>query len=94
MIYSKSREERKQDLETAFQTFRQEKLYAKPSKCEFCLEIVAFLGHVISKDGISVDPFKIEAVLKWERPKNVTEVWSFFLGLARYYPRTQLIALP
>ena len=45
-----------------------------------------FLGHVISRDGISVDPQKLEAVVNWPRPTNVTEVRSF-LGLAGYYRR-------
>jgi hypothetical protein len=59
-------------------------LYAKLSKCEFWLKRVTFLGHVISADGILVDPQKVEAVLKWERPTNVTEIYSF-LGLVGYY---------
>ena len=47
---------------------------------------MAFLGHVISKEGIFTDPKKIEAVVAWERPTNVTEVRSF-LGLTGYYQR-------
>ncbi|KAL5538765.1 hypothetical protein UlMin_046214 [Ulmus minor] len=62
------------------------KLYAKFSKCEFWLSSVQFLGHVVSKDGISVDASKIEAVSKWPAPTNVTEIRSF-LGLAGYYRR-------
>ena len=58
----------------------------KFSKCEFWLEEVAFLGHVVSKDGIKVDPKKIEAVQKWARPTSATEIHSF-LGLAGYYRR-------
>ncbi|XP_074304076.1 uncharacterized protein LOC141638633 [Silene latifolia] len=54
--------------------------------CEFWLENVAFLGHVISKDGVSVDPSKIEAVSNWEEPKYVAEIQTF-LGLAGYYRR-------
>ena len=61
-------------------------MYAKFSKCEFWLEQVAFLGHVVSKDGIQVDPKKIEAVADWPRPTTVTEIRSF-LGLAGYYRR-------
>ncbi|KAL5578482.1 hypothetical protein UlMin_020181 [Ulmus minor] len=53
---------------------------------EFWLKSVQFLGHVISKDGISVDPSKIKAVSKWPAPTNVTEIRSF-LGLAGYYRR-------
>ncbi|XP_024965100.1 uncharacterized protein LOC112505422, partial [Cynara cardunculus var. scolymus] len=63
-----------------------EKLYAKFSKCEFWLRKVQFLGHVISGEGISVDPFKIEAIQNWEQPKNASEIRSF-LGLAGYYRR-------
>jgi len=62
------------------------KLYAKLKKCEFWLEEVSFLGHVISKDGIAIAPSKIEAVTKWEHPTNVYKIQSF-LGLAGYYQR-------
>ncbi|GJR14679.1 putative reverse transcriptase domain-containing protein [Tanacetum coccineum] len=60
---------------------RQEKLYAKFSKCEFWLSKVAFLGHIVSAEGITMDPAKVEAITKWPRPTSVTEVRSF-LGLA------------
>ena len=65
---------------------RDNQLYAKLSKCEFWLEQVAFLGHVISREGLAVDPSKVEAVISWERPSSVTEIRSF-LGLAGYYRR-------
>ncbi|GJQ92017.1 putative reverse transcriptase domain-containing protein [Tanacetum coccineum] len=65
---------------------RQKKLYAKFSKCEFWLQQVAFLGHIVSADGIIMDPSKVEAITKWPRPTTVTEVRSF-LGLAGYYRR-------
>ncbi|KAL4021801.1 hypothetical protein IC575_020619 [Cucumis melo] len=68
------------------QTLRDNKLYAKFSKCEFWLKQVSFLGHVVSKAGVSVDPAKIEAVTGWTRPSTVSEVRSF-LGLAGYYRR-------
>ncbi|KZV17032.1 hypothetical protein F511_20831 [Dorcoceras hygrometricum] len=68
------------------QRLREQQLYAKFSKCEFWLDRVVFLGHVISADGISVDPSKVDAVLNWERPRNVSEIRSF-LGLAGYYRR-------
>ncbi|XP_069149380.1 uncharacterized protein [Solanum lycopersicum] len=67
---------------TAFRT----RLYAKFSKCEFWLDSVSFLGHVVSKDGVMVDPSKTEAVKSWVRPTNVTEV-RIFVGLASYYRR-------
>ena len=65
---------------------RDEQLYAKFSKCEFWLSSVTFLGHVISGDGISVDPAKVAAVQDWPRPSTPTEIRSF-LGFAGYYHR-------
>ena len=59
-------------------------MYAKLSKCQFWLDKVAFLGHVISIEEVSVDPQKNEAVVNWKPPKNVSEV-KIFLGLAGYY---------
>ena len=73
-------------LRLVLQTLREHQLYAKFSKCEFWLDQVAFLGHVVSKDGIQVDPKKMEAIIEWPRPTTVTEVRSF-LGLAGYYRR-------
>ena len=61
-------------------------MYAKLSKCEFWLTKVSFLGHIVSKEGIRVDPKKIEVVVEWEPPRSVTKVHSF-LGLAGYYRR-------
>ena len=61
-------------------------MYAKLSKCEFWLNVVSFLRHIVSKEGIRVDPKKIEVVVEWKPPRNVTEVHSF-LGLACYYRR-------
>src|SRR3954462_12735505 len=65
---------------------REHQLYAKFSKCEFWLKQVDFLGHVISAEGVAMDPIKVEAVLNWTQPKNVSEIHSF-LGLAGYYRR-------
>ena len=61
-------------------------MYAKFSKCEFWLDSVAFLGHIISKKGILVDPKKVEAIVEWKRPTTISEIRSF-LGLAGYYQR-------
>jgi hypothetical protein len=86
LIYSKSLEKHEQHLRVVLQTLRDHKLYVKLKKCEFWLESDAFLGHVISKDGILVDPKKVEAIVNWERPKDVREIRSF-LGLTGYYRR-------
>jgi hypothetical protein len=61
-------------------------LYAKFSKCEFWIKEVPFLGHVVSLEGIAVDPSKVKEVLDWKPPTTVSEVRSF-LGLTSYYRR-------
>ena len=86
LIYSKTAEEHAEHLRIVLEKLRQNQLYAKFSKCEFWLEKVAFLGHVLTTEGVAVDPAKIEAVIEWQQPKNVTDIRSF-LGLARYYRR-------
>ena len=60
-----------------FLKLREKNLYAKFKKCEFWLDQVVFLGHVISEAGISVDPSKVEVVVDWARPTNMSEVRSF-----------------
>ena len=84
LVYSSSKEEHAKHLRIVLQTLREHQLYAKFIKCQFWLDRVAFLGHVVSAEGISVDPQKIEAIVYWKPPTNITEVRSF-LGLAGYY---------
>ena len=86
LVYSRSEEEHAMQLRFVLQTLREHQLYAKFSKCEFWLDQVAFLGHVVSRDGIQVGSKKIEAITEWPIPIKVTEVRSF-LGLAGYYRR-------
>ena len=86
LIYSKGEKEHDEHLRIILQTLRENQLYTKFSKCEFWLYKVAFLGHFVSKDGVEVDPAKIEAVKEWPTPKNVSDIRSF-LGLAGYYRR-------
>jgi hypothetical protein len=83
LIYSETVEEH---LRIVLERLMQQKLYAKFSKCEFWMEKVALLGHVLSTEGIAVDPSKVESVTKWEQPLNVTDVRSF-LWMAGYYRR-------
>ncbi|XP_073121713.1 uncharacterized protein [Henckelia pumila] len=78
------REEHSQHLRTVLEVLRERKLFAKFDKCEFWLERVAFLGHVISERGVEVDPSKVQAVKEWSVPRNASEIRSF-LGLAGYY---------
>ncbi|XP_058211690.1 uncharacterized mitochondrial protein AtMg00860-like [Rhododendron vialii] len=86
LIYSPTEEEHQSHLTIVLELLREHQLYAKLSKCEFWLSEVKFLGHVVSKGGVSVDPGKIESIMNWQRPKNVFEIRSF-LGLAGYYRR-------
>ncbi|XP_075110082.1 uncharacterized protein LOC142181216 [Nicotiana tabacum] len=86
LLYSKSKEDHAEHLRIALQTLKKNELYAKFSKCELWLQSVAFLGHVVSSEGIKVDPQKTEAVKNWPRPTTPTEIRSF-LGLAAYYRR-------
>jgi hypothetical protein len=84
LVYSRSEEEHEEHLRLALQMLRQNRLYAKLSKCEFWMKQVAFIGDVISKGNISVDPSKVRDVLSWNAPMSVGDIQSF-LGLARYY---------
>jgi hypothetical protein len=86
LVYSRNKGEHEGHLRLVLQKLRDHKLYAKLSKCELWLKQVAFLGHVISKEGISVDPSKVQDVLSWKAPKSVSDIRSF-LGLALYYQR-------
>ena len=86
LVYFKNREDHETHLRLVLQRLREHKLYSKFDKCQFWLDEVAFLGHIVNRDGISVDPEKIRAVLEWPRATTVTEVRSF-LGLAGYYRR-------
>ena len=73
-------------MRLVIEMLREKKLYAKLNKCDFWLKEVSFLGHIVSAEGIRVDPIKIEAVVNGKPPQNVTGVRSF-LGLAGYYKR-------
>ncbi|GKB60746.1 putative reverse transcriptase domain-containing protein, partial [Tanacetum coccineum] len=84
LIYSKSEEEHEVHLKTILDLLKKEKLYAKFSKCEFWLKKVQFLGHVVNRDGVHVDPSKVESVKNWKIPESSTEIRSF-LGLVGYY---------
>ena len=86
LVYSRSKEAHEGHLRIVLHVLRDEKLYAKFSKCEFWLREVAFLGHVVSGEGVKVDPKKTEAVKNWPRPLSYSDIRSF-LGLAGYYRR-------
>ena len=74
LIYSEMAEEHEEHLRVVLSRLREHKLYAKFSKCEFWLKKVPFLGHVLSENGISVDPSKVQEVMDWKAPTSVHEV--------------------
>ncbi len=76
LIYTKD-EEHKQHLRLVLEKLNQRQLYAKFCKCEFWLDQVAFLGHIITKNGVTVDPEKIKAVMEWKVPTSVPKIRSF-----------------
>jgi len=86
LIYLKSVKEHEQHLRVVLEKLRVHRLYAKFSKCEFWTEKVAFLSHILTAEGVAVDPEKVEAVSNWQQPTNVSEIRSF-LRLAGYYRR-------
>jgi hypothetical protein len=81
LIYSMSEEEHEHYLRLVMQVLREHQLYAKLSICSFYQKQIHYLGHIISEQGIAVDPKKIEAITGWPTPRNVLDV-KYFMGLA------------
>jgi hypothetical protein len=79
-------EEHDEHLCLVLQCLRENKLYGKLSKCSFYQSKIHYLGHVISNEGIVVDPVKVEAIMEWSAPTNIPKVCSF-MGLVGYYRR-------
>jgi hypothetical protein len=86
LIYLKTKEDHSEHLRQVLETLRKDKLYVKFSKCEFWIQKVDFLGHVVSTDGIHVDPSKIKAIENWSALRTPMDIRQF-LGLAGYYRR-------
>ena len=84
IIHARTPEEHLERLEAVFERLKKAGLKLKPSKCTFFKDRIAYLGHIVSKQGIEADPKKIEAIRNWPQPKTVTEVRSF-LGFTNYY---------
>ena len=77
LVYSKNEEEHEDHLRLTLQVLREHQLYAKLSNCDFYRDRIQYVGHIISEEGISVDLEKIEAIMNWPTPRNVTYVRSF-----------------
>ncbi len=86
LVYSHSLDDHVRHLRAVLTKLRQAKLFAKLSKCEFASTSVEYLGHIVSKDGISPEEIKVQAVRDWPTPKNKTDIQSF-LGLLNFYRR-------
>jgi hypothetical protein len=86
LVNLRSKEEHEEHLCLVLQKLRDHRLYVMLSKCEFWLKQVAFLDHIISNGGISVDPSKIQKILRWNALTSVNDIWSF-LGLTVSYRR-------
>ena len=86
LVYSKNEAEHQEHLKTVLNVLKQHQFYANEKKCAFGQTSVSYLGHVISAQGVTADPEKIEAVKQWPQPKNVTALTGF-LALTGYYRR-------
>jgi len=83
LVYSKM-EEHEEHLKIVLQTLGKHKLYEKFDKCDFYQKRIQYLGHVISEEGIAVEPKMIRAIMEWSIPKDVVDIRSF-MGITRYY---------
>ncbi|MCO5586458.1 hypothetical protein L7F22_040398 [Adiantum nelumboides] len=86
IVFSKSKAEHMEHLRAVFEMLRKERLVVNGKKSEFFMEEIRFLGHIVLKDGVRMDPAKIKAIQNWPEPINIHEVHSF-LGLCSYYRR-------
>jgi hypothetical protein len=86
LIYSQNKEENVDHLKMVLQRLREHQLYEKLSKCEFWIDEVLFLGHIINRDGLVVDPKKVVDILNWKVSIDVRGIKSF-IGMDGYYRR-------
>jgi hypothetical protein len=86
LIYSQNEQEHEEHLRKVLQRLRDCQLYAKLSKCEFWISEVLFLGHIINREGLAIDPKKVTTILDWKAPKDVRGIKSF-IGMVGYYRR-------
>lgn len=86
LVYSSSWSEHLSHVRLALETLRTHQLYAKPSKCTFATTQVGYLGHIIGKNGIAMDPEKVRVMVQWPVPRNIKALRGF-LGLTGYYRR-------
>jgi len=86
LIFTKTKEEHEQAVQRILQVLKENKLFLRPEKCEFCKQQIEYLGLVISENEVSIDPVKVTGVREWPTPKNKTDVQAF-LGFVNFYRR-------
>ena len=84
IVFSKTLEEHKEHLKKVFEELHNNKLYVNGKKSEFFLQEIRYLGHIISKEGIKMDPEKLQVIAEWPQPRNLHELRSF-IGMCAYY---------
>ena len=82
-FFSKTREDHVLHVNRVLDILKKEKLFLKMSKCEFGKTSLIYLGHIVGGGELRIDPYKVEAIVKWPTPKTVTEV-RIFLGATQY----------
>jgi len=84
LIFSKTAEEHAQHVKSVLTVLRQQRILIKESKCTWGQTELPYLGHIVSKDGIKIDPKKVQAVADWPQPTNLNEIQQF-LGLVNFF---------
>lgn len=84
LVYNRTLEEHVQHLRQVFTLLAHDQWKVKMSKCRFAQQSISYLGHIVSHQGVSTDPAKIDSIKQWPQPQNIKELRSF-LGLAGYY---------
>jgi hypothetical protein len=97
LIFSGTWDEHVRHVKQVLDTLQREKLYVKLSKCEFGKNVLLYLGHIVGGEQLKIDPSKIDVIVNWPEPINVTRVQNF-LGAIQYWRRFiaqfSLIAVP
>ncbi|GJP76635.1 hypothetical protein CLOP_g7049 [Closterium sp. NIES-67] len=86
LIYSRNREQHLRDLDVVFTLLHKNRLITKGSKCDFLKQVLEFLGHIVSTEGVKIDPKKIKTIKEWKPPSNIKEL-QIFLGFVNYVRR-------